>query len=511
MLQRRVPLIAVAGLILAAAACSGDGGDDGAGDATSAFETDPSCFGLETAGLSAGEVTCGHVTVPADHDHPEGPTIRVAVAVLPATSGEAGDTPVMMLEGGPGGHLVEPALTNPALRSRLSLGPKTVLIDQRGVGLSQPELACPDYVETVRQAGYTEPIEAEVEVLAGCDDRLAEQGIDVSAFDSQAVAADVAAIRQALGYDQMHLRAASYGAEVALRAAAAHPDRVASLLLSSPVDPGRNWVAEAPAALDRALGAVLGACAADLECANAFGDLRAQVRRATDRLVDDPAQVQVRHLDGSSETVGYTATAAASHLRLLLYLQPAVGVERMPAVIAQAAQGNYTPLATLGRRTEQRVLGQISHGQHYAVQCAGPGARLSPGDMQVGDAPLVADDLVSAERALIGVCDDWDVPSLQAGGGPPAPDVPALIVSGRFDPVTPPSYGAAIAERSPASVHVEVPDVGHGALEHLGQCGRDLAAAFVADPAAGRDTLPTGCVAERAYRPATQLEPILGG
>lgn len=507
MLRWSLRLLLAAGLALTAVAC--DGGDDA--QTTSAFEPSGDCFGLQTPGLSGDDVRCGHVAVPLDHDDPDGATVQVAVAVLPATSEDAGDTPMVMLEGGPGGHLVEPALTRPAVRSRLSLGPKTILIDQRGVGLSEPELDCPAYLELVRQAGYTDPVEAEVDALADCHDELVDQGIDVSAFNSRAIARDVDAVRAALGHQQVHVRAASYGAEVALRAAAAHPDRVASLVLSSPVDPATNWVARAPAVFDRALGALLGACADDIECATTFGDLRAQVQQATDRLVDDPAQVRVRRMDGSSETLSYTATAAASHLRLLLYLQPPVGPQRVPAIIAEAADGNYTPLATLGRRLEEQVLGGISYGLHYAVQCTGPGARTSAGELQVGEDSLAAEHLLPAERALIGVCDAWNVQPMEPAGQPPAPDVPALIVTGRFDPVTPPAYGAAIAERLPESVHVRVPDVGHGALEHLGGCGQRLASTFLADPRAGRDALDPSCATERTYDPALQLQPVLGG
>lgn len=528
-------LLLLAGVAVLAAACGAATGDD------AAFERAPSCFGVQPVSGDLGDVRCGYVTVPLDHAEPDGPTIRLAVAVLPATDPDAGDEPVVVLEGGPGGHLVEPALSLPPHREQLQIGPETVLMDQRGVGLSEPALECPGYDAAIEAAAtHPDAVEGGVEALAGCYDELVSAGIDPQAFHGAAIAADVDLVRDALGYEQVHLRGGSYGAEVALRAADAHPDRVASLLLSSPVDPTVNWIARSPLAFDHALGDLAQACAAHDGCADRFGDLGDRIRQAMARLVDAPAEVTVRRLDGSSDTVTYPAAAAAGHLRWLLYLPPALGSDRLPALIDAAADGNYTPLATLGQRLEQQVVGLVSHGLHHAVRCTGQAAGLSPANLraaaEAAHPQLAAEHLLPAETALLDVCDAWDVEPVGAIGPasddnpvdaaaaeteeagtayepvgpdvPIAPPVPALVVTGQFDPVTPPGYGRRITDRLADSVLVEVPDVGHGALEHLDACGQRIASAFIADPAAGE--LDIRCATERAYDPAMELEPVLG-
>lgn len=534
-------LLFMAGLAVIAAACGAAAGDD-----DGAFEADSSCFGVQPIGGDLDGIRCGYVTVPVDHADPDGPTLRLAVAVLPATDPDAADEPVVVLEGGPGGHLVEPALTLPPHRQQLQIGPETVLVDQRGIGLSEPALDCPGYDEATQEAAtHPEAVSDGVEALVDCRDELVEQGIDPQAFHSGAIAADIDLVRDALGYEQWHVRGGSYGAEVALRVADAHPDRVAAVLLSSPVDPTVNWVAQAPATLDRALDDLARACDAHDGCATRFGDLRDRIADAVDPLADKPADVSVRRLDGSSDTISYPAAAAAGHLRWLLYLPPAMGSDRLPALIDAAADGDYTPLATLGQRLEQQVVGLISHGLHHAVRCTGQAAELSAADLrtaaEAARPQLVAEYLLPAEEELLEVCDAWDLEPVEAvappstadsdapvdaasaeteGSGtayepvgpdvPIAPEVPALVVTGQFDPVTAPAYGRRIADRMADSVLVEVPDVGHGALEHLDECGQRIASAFIADPLAGGE-LDTSCATDRAYDPALELEPLLGG
>ncbi|KAB2951209.1 MAG: hypothetical protein F9K18_14555 [Thermoanaerobaculia bacterium] len=69
-------------------------------------------------------------------------------------------------------------------------------------------------------------------------------------------------------------------------------------------------------------------------------------------------------------------------------------------------------------------------------------------------------------------------------------DVPALILSGGLDPVTPPSRGDEVAKSLTHSRHVVAPGYGHIVSPHA--CGPRLLAAFVED--AGFARLPVDCV-----------------
>jgi hypothetical protein len=85
------------------------------------------------------------------------------------------------------------------------------------------------------------------------------------------------------------------------------------------------------------------------------------------------------------------------------------------------------------------------------------------------------------------MCKAWNVP--------PAPaledqavksDVPTLVLSGQFDPVTPPAWGQLAASTLSKGTYILIPGAGHGSsLTEL--CPRRLALSFFADPSTAPD------------------------
>lgn len=74
--------------------------------------------------------------------------------------------------------------------------------------------------------------------------------------------------------------------------------------------------------------------------------------------------------------------------------------------------------------------------------------------------------------------------------------LPALVLQGRYDFVTPPAWGRALARQLPNATYAEVGLSGHGTMKYS-QCARDLAAAFIADPSA---LIARGCAARPAWK-----------
>jgi pimeloyl-ACP methyl ester carboxylesterase len=70
--------------------------------------------------------------------------------------------------------------------------------------------------------------------------------------------------------------------------------------------------------------------------------------------------------------------------------------------------------------------------------------------------------------------------------------VPALLFSGEWDPVTPPSWGEEVAEHLSNSLHVVVPEAGHGVA---GPCISRIESQFVNEATA--KNLDTSCIARR--------------
>ena len=83
-------------------------------------------------------------------------------------------------------------------------------------------------------------------------------------------------------------------------------------------------------------------------------------------------------------------------------------------------------------------------------------------------------------------------------------NVPVLILTGEWDPVTPPLYGDMIAKYLPNSLHLVIPSGGHGfgGLEGL-DCVKNLTAEFFDQGSTKK--LDTSCV-KKIRRPGFQLK-----
>lgn len=71
-------------------------------------------------------------------------------------------------------------------------------------------------------------------------------------------------------------------------------------------------------------------------------------------------------------------------------------------------------------------------------------------------------------------------------------DVPALVLAGGYDPVTPPAWSESTANALEHSFFYEFPHVGHGVMRST-ECGLSMGLQFLDDPDSEPDTT---CIAE---------------
>ena len=90
-------------------------------------------------------VDCGYVAVLEDRGTPDGHVIRLAVARLRGSDPSPRPDPVIYLAGGPGVSALE-SIDRFTDDARFIWKERDlILLDQRGVGHSEPRLECPDY------------------------------------------------------------------------------------------------------------------------------------------------------------------------------------------------------------------------------------------------------------------------------------------------------------------------------------------------------------------------------
>lgn len=403
---------------------------------------------------------CGRLTVPLDRVGAVPGTVRLHVAVLPPRRGPARGT-VVGLTGGPGQAASDRLRSwadtlGPALRTR-----RLVAFDQRGTGRSDP-LACP----SLRRG----PVDAAV---AACAAKL---GAARDSYGTAASVEDVEAVRAALGAPRIVLYGTSYGTQLALAYAAAHPSRVEALVLDSVVPPTGDdpFARSTLAAIPRVLAALCGRAGCPFSD-DVGADLAAVVARIREHGAL-PARRYDRH--GRPHDVRITR---AQLLDLLVagdldpFVRPA-----LPAAIAAAADGDPAALARLlapQRFADDLGGSDFTPAAYVATSCAdGPvpwpagtpvQARAGARDAALAALPAGALGPFDAETLVadggLDLCRTWPETPAPA----PAvvlPDVPALLLAGEQDLRTPLEDAQAVAARLPRATLLPVPAVGHSVL-----------------------------------------------
>lgn len=481
-------------VVLAAVAVLLTACDDGPDGAVDAFAEDPDCFGIERVELDAEQVACGTVTAPQHHDDPDGPTISLAVATL--TEEDPDGEPILVLGGGPGEVVVETALTEPMVRQLYDVeGREVILLDQRGVGASDPELVC-DAFDDLGLTGAPDQQEQR-DALEACRQQLGERGVDRDAFDHANNARDVDLVRRALGHDQVVLRGSSYGTHLALHAAALAPDGFSALVLSSPADPTGNYLEAGPGGFQAALDRLDDACSQDERCTEQLGGVHDAIAEVADRLADQPEEVTAEPLMGGEPvTRTFTPEVFLGAIFGVFYLPD--GGFALPGVLVAAQNGDLEPLAGLAATIDQG-LEDIPRGMNLSMICSGEGATY---DAEVAREGLRSSALIDhwfdqpalGVRDTVELCELWDVEAtLEPGELELANDIPTLLFTGQVDHVTPPVLGEQLDEQLSASHLVEVRGLAHAPLEGLdglaGGCGSDIVADFLDDPDSDPNTI----------------------
>jgi hypothetical protein len=183
----------------------------------------------------------GTLTVPIDWDDPDGETIDLALARIPASDPDARIGSLVINPGGPGGSgvgfaLFAPEVFSPEVLDRFDI----VGFDPRGVGDSHPVLCS---VETLQDdPGALFDSRAELDARAAFNDELREDcrentGPLYDHVDSLSVVHDIDAIRAALGDEQLSFFGVSYGTLMGQQYAATYPERVRAVVEQRRVRP----------------------------------------------------------------------------------------------------------------------------------------------------------------------------------------------------------------------------------------------------------------------------------
>lgn len=467
-------------------------------DTAGVFRPSACPFVLPEGIVEGKDVECGFLPVyeqPNGSDSANQRIIRLAIAVFHPPGGATQPDPVLYLSGGPGASILKLIHSQYEILSKpvFDTGRSLIVFDQRGVGVSQPELDCPTYrtlsMELLdRQIDGKSISEQEIRSLIlgsikSCRDDLA-QSADLGAYNSQNSAADVHQIVTSLGFQRVNLWGGSYGTRLALEVMRLYPDDLRSVILDAVYPPDADLYLEGPANFQRSLTRLFASCGENPVCSENYPELETVFFNTVARLDEQPVYLDIwdPYTGDEHKTLVNGNTLMVLTFQLLYDSRVRYFI---PQIIYDVSQDDFHYLE-ISYSSLLALSGLSNRGMMFSVQCHEevPFSSFNQFQVEIERYPQLAG---MYQGAILGdliyeACEVWSVGKAgEQANQPVSSAIPALILSGEFDPITPPDWGNKVAESLVNSFAFEFPGIGHGAgVSH--PCPLNMMSTFLRDP-----------------------------
>ncbi|HKR00279.1 MAG TPA: alpha/beta hydrolase, partial [Pyrinomonadaceae bacterium] len=402
----------------------------------------------------------GRLWVRENRARQSGRLIQITFVRLKARTSDPGP-PVVWLAGGPGvpGILMGQIPVYFRLFDSLRDVADVILLDQRGTGMSSPNLRCPAAAPSLDLfEGEEKWLRVYTTLTRACAEHWKTKGVDLSAYTADASADDVDDLRQALGAERLSLLGHSYGTVLAQAVVRRHGDKLHRIVLAATEGPD-NLLA-LPTVWDGNIKKLSYLASQDAAINKTVPDLEALYRRVLDKLERSPAALSI--MDGRSKRpVTVRVSKIGMQWLMRLAMSDARTFPMIPALLYTVERGDYSLLT---RRIE--ALYNDFEGRSpmaNATDCSEgwsaerlaqasketPGALFSNLNLQwTGD---ICKSVGVAEKGFAARARLWST-------------IPTLFISGTLDANTPPFQAEEVRWGFPNSVHLVVENGGHETL-----------------------------------------------
>lgn len=419
-------------------------------------------------------VQCGyfHPSEGGPLHNPEG--LRLAFVRIRHRAPDPAVGPVLFLHGGPG---YPSGIDREGIRGwwdrlgHYDWPHDLVLLDQRGVGMSRPRLDCPEFIETARRL-LSEPFTPQEEfahmraAAENCRRRLQAEGVDLARFTTAANVRDALELMEALGGTNWNLLGVSYGSRLAIALARHHPGRLRSVILDSVYPPEVDDLLAVPYLYDNAVETLLRGCRENALCRARFPDLAHTLFALLDRLSEHPVVLEVSAPRGRDK-IELVVTDHRLMAMIYVSLYDWSLIEILPAALEAAWRGEREALTPLAEKyVAWQLDARFSDAVFLSVHCHDQSTDIAR------EAYLAQADKYPRVRKY--AADGWDLNICRywpRGGQadrrwrePVSSNVPALLLAGEHDPVTPPVWAQQAVRHFPRGRLYVFAGIGHDVI-----------------------------------------------
>jgi pimeloyl-ACP methyl ester carboxylesterase len=436
-----------------------------AATAQPAWQSEERCR-LATDGVPAAYARCGTLAVPLDPAAPDGPAIELFVARIGALSAEPRPDPLLLIAGGPGQSTVDFYLQTRGAFEQARRDRDLILVDQRGTGRSAEGFRCEVPSDLSLDTAGSEELAT---VVDACFEQLSH---DPRFYTTSAAVRDLDAVRTALGIEAWNVYGVSYGTRVAQHYLRRYPEHTRAVVLDGVVPPPLALGPDVAREAQRALEQIFARCAADAQCGAKFAALPQLFGEVLARLDAGAAE--------ETDPAPISPLELRTLVRFMSYSSATVAL--LPVLISEAHAGNYMPLAGQASTLLRELPESLSFPMSNSVTCTEDVPYVAATSTGGLDSTYLGTAIMDALREI---CARWPAGVIDDGFKTAVvSNAPVLLLSGEYDPITPPAYAERVKTDGLAnSVHVVGRGQGHG-LVGIG-CVPRLLRTFLEEPVPG--------------------------
>ena len=402
------------------------------------------------------EAEIGHLFVPENRNKPNSRLIELAFVRFKSTSPNP-SAPIVYLAGGPGGSGIGAAQSSrfPLFMAMREIG-DVIAFEQRGVGLSKPNLNCKESINfPIEKAPNREDLVKHFQTqYQSCIENYKQQGVDLTGYNTNESADDLEDLRKALGAEKISLWAISYGTHLSLATIKRHPKSINRVILAG--TEGLSDTVKLPSNIQKHLEYLDRLLKTDANLTKEIPSLIGLMKGVLDNAERDPKIVEA--IDPQTkQKVKVTINKFA--LQMLTAYAFGSGEASIPALYYAMSKGDFSVAA-------QRWIGLTRGGQNIGtamglmMDCA---SGISPKrKMQIAN---------EAKTTLLGDVMDFPFPDVctafenvdlgEKFRASVKTNIPTLFISGTLDVRTPPTNAEFVRKGFKNSEHLIIDGAVH--------------------------------------------------